>query len=491
MEPLPTWTRRGDRQDPGWPTDRFTGQLIERGADGYESARVARLWNERRPDRYPTAVLLAETEQDVVEGVRLARERGWQVSVRAGGHSFAAWSVRDGALLIDLGGLTEMSLDVSTGIASVSPAVRGGETLNPYLAEFGRFFPGGGCPTVGVGGFLLQGGIGWNFRGWGWAAEQVAAIDVVTADGDLVRADETTNADLYWAARGAGPGFPGVITRFHLRTRSLPAALTSLLQVFPIAQYPDVVGWLRDHQTEVAETVHLNATIIVPPFPVPGHAEGEPVIAVWAVAFCETPEEAADALAPLATNPYIDTALLDTGAHPTTLDAEHAFVDSGHPAGLRYQVDSAWVEGPTADVLAASRALALTRPPGDQGYTFFQFTFPRSAPDMAVSLQTDVMVGAYMIWEDPGLDDEHRAWLRDAMRELEPYTVGQYWGDSDQQHRQVRCLTDDSWTRLQAIVEDRDPHRLFAGYLAGEGGYRNDNEWSRAAVRWTGGPDSA
>ena len=122
-------------------------------------------------------------------GVRLARERGWQVAVRSGGHSWAQWSVRDDALVIDLGGLQELSYDDATGIVSASPAVQGGAELAPYLDARGRFFPGGHCPTVGIGGFLLQGGQGWNCRGWGWAAEYVEAIDVVTADGELVRAD--------------------------------------------------------------------------------------------------------------------------------------------------------------------------------------------------------------------------------------------------------------------------------------------------------------
>ena len=103
--------------------------------------------------------------------------------------------------------------------------MQGGAELAPYLEERGRFFPGGHCPTVGIGGFLLQGGQGWNARGWGWAAEYVEAVDVVTAAGELVRASADENADLYWAARGAGPGFFGVVTRFHLRT--LPGPRTS------------------------------------------------------------------------------------------------------------------------------------------------------------------------------------------------------------------------------------------------------------------------
>ena len=142
--------------------------------------------------------------------------------MRAGGHSWAAWSVRDDALLIDLAGMREMTYDPGTGIATASPAVKGGAELVPFLTSHGRAFPGGHCPSVGIGGFLLQGGQGWNSRKYGWACENVAAIDVVTADGELIRADEEQNSDLLWAARGAGPGFFGVVTRFHLRT--YPAA---------------------------------------------------------------------------------------------------------------------------------------------------------------------------------------------------------------------------------------------------------------------------
>ena len=124
-------------------------------------------------------VLVAESEDDVVEGVRLARDRGWKVAIRAGGHSFPVWSVRDDALLIDLGGFKETALDESTGVVNVTPSVSSGE-LNGYLSGYGRFFSFGDGPSVGLGGFLLRGGMGLGFRGWGYAAEQIAAIDVVT-----------------------------------------------------------------------------------------------------------------------------------------------------------------------------------------------------------------------------------------------------------------------------------------------------------------------
>lgn len=465
------------------PNDRpdLGGRLVLRDEDGYEQARVARIFHARRPDRHPVAVLSAESEADVVEGVRLAGRNGWTVAVRSGGHSFPVWSLRDDALMIDLGGLKEMSYDPDTGIVSVGPAVTGGDELNPYLRQFGRFFQGGGCSSVGVGGFLLQGGIGWNFRGWGWAAEQVVAIDVVTAEGKLVRADATENQDLFWAARGAGPGFCGVVTRFHIQTRPLPKALSSLLQLYPIAMYPQILAWLRDAQGEIADTVHLNGITVVPPFPVPGHVDGELAFGIWAVAFCESADEADRALAPLVGNPFVAGALMNTGVTPTTLPDEHRFVDSGHPADLHYRVDSAWMSGPTEEIVAATRKLVLERPADDIGYTFFQFALPESGADIAASMSTDVMIGTYLITEDDSRDADNRAWLLAAMADLEPFTVGQYWGDSDQATREVKCLSDQSWERLQDVRAARDPEGRFATHLAGPGGFRNVNGWQTPA----------
>src|SRR5580658_2715255 len=111
--------------------DRLAGRLILRGEPGYEQARTGRIFNARRPDRFPAAVLLAASDDDVIEGVRLATERGWTVSVRSGGHSWAAWSLRDGALLIDLGGLRDLAYEPATGAVSARPAVRGGLDLAP------------------------------------------------------------------------------------------------------------------------------------------------------------------------------------------------------------------------------------------------------------------------------------------------------------------------------------------------------------------------
>jgi FAD/FMN-containing dehydrogenase len=132
-------------------------------ASTYEEARIGRVFNLRRPKSYPLAVVKATEESHIVNAVKLAAEKECRVSVRSGGHSWAAWSVRDDAILIDLGGYHEMILDEETGIVRTSPSTEGGD-LNAYLRTKDRMFAAGHCPDVPIGGFLLQGGVGWNAR---------------------------------------------------------------------------------------------------------------------------------------------------------------------------------------------------------------------------------------------------------------------------------------------------------------------------------------
>lgn len=129
----------------------------------YERARVDRVFNHRRPDRQPRAVVEARTEQHIVEAVRLAARLEGRVSVRSGGHSWAAWSVRDDAILIDLGQYHQIEIDEDKQIATVSPSTTG-RMLNDVIGPKGYMFAGGHCPDVGLGGFLLQGGMGWNCK---------------------------------------------------------------------------------------------------------------------------------------------------------------------------------------------------------------------------------------------------------------------------------------------------------------------------------------
>ncbi|WP_300680931.1 FAD-binding oxidoreductase [Nocardioides sp.] len=451
----------------------FDGTLLIDGDPGFADAVVDRVFNRRLPaDRRPAAVLKVASEADVVAGVRLARQRGWTVAVRSGGHSWAQWSVRADALVIDLGALKEISYDPATEIVSASPAVQGGSELGPYLSERGRFFVGGHCPTVGIGGFLLQGGQGWNARGWGWAAEYVEAIDVVTAAGELVRADATQNSDLYWAARGAGPGFFGVVTRFHLRTLPEPAYLGHTAQVFTIDEYDEVMTWLQGIHAEIADTVEIVALTKVDPAFGP-----DPVLMVTGLALVDDAEQADAALAPFRDNPALPRALAFKDAQPTTITEQRARQLEDNPEGHRWVVDNAWLAGTPAEVVPAAKAAYTTLPTPKAFTIWFSMAPLRALPEMAFSVQSEIYLAAYVVWEDPAEDEQNRAWLEGAMADLQPVTVGQYLGDGDLSRRQVRFLSDEAWERLQQIRAERDPDGMFVGYHAGPDGAANANHW--------------
>ena len=139
-------------------------QIIWQDSDTYEDARIGRVFNHRRPQRFPLAVVKATCEEDIVAAVKLAIERNCRVAVRSGGHSWAAWSVRDNSILIDLGNFKQVEVDGENRIARATPSMTGRELNSILIRDHQLMFPGGHCPDVGLGGFLLQGGMGWNCR---------------------------------------------------------------------------------------------------------------------------------------------------------------------------------------------------------------------------------------------------------------------------------------------------------------------------------------
>jgi FAD/FMN-containing dehydrogenase len=456
----------------------FQGRLIARGEAGYEEARIGPVFNLRRPDRLPAAVLNAASEEDVVAGVRLAKANGWQVSIRSGGHSWAVWSVRDDTLLIDLGGLNEKTYDPATQIATASPSTKGGDELAPFLAEHGRFFPGGHCPSVGIGGFLLQGGQGWDARGLGWAAEWVEAIDVVTADGDLIRADAEQNSDLFWAAKGAGPSFPGIVTRFHLRTMPHPARLSESMLMFRMDDYDAVFTWLHEMHYGVDPRVEIVAISAVPPGPVPGHEDIDGhVLVVSAVALVDSEEEAAETLAPFQACPVADRAIASVFNVPVEFGELRQRQVFANPEGHRYRVDNAWITGEADEVVPAIKNAYATLPTRKAFTIWFSMAPLRELPDMAFDLQSEIYLAMYVVTEDDGDDAAVSEWVQARAREMQPVTAGQYLGDSDFTQRQVRFMSDGNYERLQQIRADRDPEGRFVGFLCADEAALNRNLW--------------
>jgi FAD/FMN-containing dehydrogenase len=430
--------------------------LTERGEPGYEAARVGRIFNARRPERFPSAVLVAEDEAGVRAGVRLARDRGWTVSVRAGGHSWAAWSLRDDTLLIDLGRLDGVGYDESTRIATAGPAVQGGVQLAPFLAGHGRGFPGGHCPSVGLGGYLLQGGQGWNGRAVGWACESVLAVDVVTAGGDLIRADAEQNADLYWAARGAGPGFPGIVTRFHLRTYPAHPVMWHDTRTFLLDSGEALLTWLHGVLPKLDRRVEpvLAATRLA----------GATLLLLHTTVMAESPAEATELLRPFDDCP----ASLDHVRGPTSIAQENAAQAEQSPEGYRYAVDCTWTDAP-AEVLAPALLRLWSELDTRHSFSIWYGWAPRRPlPDMAFSVEGNVYIATYAIYQDPADDERYRSWVHRRTAEIARDGSGVYLGDTDFTGRQDRFLSEANFRRLAAVRQRWDPEGRFAGYLTAD-----------------------
>jgi FAD/FMN-containing dehydrogenase len=451
-------------------SDRLAGRLILRGGPLYEQARTGRIFNARRPDRFPAAVLLAGSDEDVMDGVRLAAERGWPVSVRSGGHSWAAWSLRDDALLIDLGGMRDISYDPGTGVASVRPAVRGGQELAPFLADRGRVFPGGHCPSVGVGGFLLQGGQGWNGRLRGWACESVIGLDVVTADGSLVHADAEENSDLLWAARGAGPGYPAVVTRFYLQTYEAPAVMWHDTWTFGLYDTVELLIWLHDVLPRLDRRAEpVVAATRLPTVPLHnGTARPDgTVLLLHTTVMAGTDADALAALAPLRDGPLAGRELGHVQGR-TSIAEENLAQAAQNPDGYRYAVDCTWTDAP-AKVLAPHLQQMWSELDTEHSFSIWYGWAPRrDLPDMAFSVEAEVYIATYTIYTDPADDARYCEWVHRRTADLAVHGTGVYLGDTDFTRRNDRFLSDEAYRRLEEIRAERDPSGRFAPYLTSD-----------------------
>src|SRR5258705_8391882 len=148
-----------------------TEKKFFRGADGYETARRETVWNGLLPERFPDVIVQAHDTDDVVAAIRYARDNGHHVGVRSGGHSWAASHLRDGGLLLDVSRLDHCTVDPDRMTADVGP----GKVASIFAAELdsqGLFFPSGHCEGIGLGGYLLQGGYGWDSKGVGPAGQK-------------------------------------------------------------------------------------------------------------------------------------------------------------------------------------------------------------------------------------------------------------------------------------------------------------------------------
>lgn len=429
-----------------------------RGSPGYEPARRDAMWNARVPDRFPDVIVQARDVHDVVAAVRRAKREGLRVGVRSGGHSWAGNHVRDGGMLLDVSRLDAVTVDAGSMRATTGPG-RAGHELAAMLARENLFFPTGHCEGVCVGGYLLQGGFGWNGRALGLACMNVEAVDVVTADGELVHASATENADLYWAARGAGPGFFGVVTRFHLRAHPKPAVTGFALQSYPMSMMEEVFRWARAVGPSVPASVEFQ--LMMTPKAV---MVGGPGVEVFAPVFADSVREALRDLSFMGTAPAKGRALA-VPFLPSTLGMMYRAVMAHYPEGHRYAVDNLWTRATIDELLPGLRSVAATMPPVPSHMLWLNWAPPPNRPDMAFSVEDEIYLAFYGGWRHESDDHRHAAWAMDRAREMEPLATGIQLADENLGRRPARFVTEANLARLDRVRAEYDPDGRFHPWM--------------------------
>ena len=431
---------------------------LERGAPGYEQARLASVWNGRKPDRYPEVIAQVRDADDVVAAVRLARERGLTVTVRSGGHGWSANHLRDGALLVDMSRMTGIEVDKPAETGWVQPGVKG-EQLIVALREQGLFFTTGHCNDVGLGGFTLGGGFGWMSRAHGFACTSVLALDVVTAEGELVRADPEHNSDLYWAARGSGHGFFGVVTRMKLQVYpDYPVTMVSA-DIYPREALDDVFRWLDSIASTIPDALELRINISLEHPGVDGVG-----LRVVGSTFTRDVDEARRNLAVLDTCPALPRAVSSLReVRADVLDLVMASDDSCKP-GKRMVADNIWTGSPIEDLLPGIRNLADTMT--HESFVMWHIigADPEPDPSLFHSLHDRYNVAVYAVYDDPADDETAGRWPQRVLQDFGPLATGIQLNDENLAARSGPVCSAEALARYEQIRAVRDPGGLFHGF---------------------------
>ena len=321
----------------------FAGELVRVGDAGYDTHR--RVWN-GSIDRRPGLIARCTGVADVQVAVRFSRQRGLLTAVRGGGHSFPGLSTCDGGLLIDLGLMKEIRVNPEARTARVEPGILLGE-LDAATQPFGLAVPAGIVTHTGVAGLTLGGGIGWIQRKYGLTIDQLLSVKMVTAEGELVRASENENADLFWGVRGGGGNF-GIVTEFEFR--AVPLSPTVMAgPVFWLMEDAEKVlhfyrDWIADCPDELMTIVMQRRAPALPV--VPAGLVGKPVVGV-AACYAGPVEEGEKILRPLKAfgSPVLDL------CQPKPFVTHQGSLDASFPRGAWYYVRSCDVAQLSDDVI--------------------------------------------------------------------------------------------------------------------------------------------
>ena len=435
----------------------FGGKLLRPGDAEYDDART--VFN-AMVDKRPAMIAQCESAADVQAAVRHGVGEGLEIAVRGGGHGVAGTAVTEGGMVVDLRRMNSVQVDPFARIARVG----GGATWGDFDRACQKYLmatTGGRVSTTGVAGLTLGGGSGWLERKFGLACDSLVSVELVTADGRLLIADETKNTELFWALHGGGGNF-GVVTSLTFHLQQLPMTPLALL-MWPASMGPDVLRAYRD-LIEAGAPEELGGGVIYVTGPpeefVPAHLQGQLIVGAAAV-YAGNEADLREVFAPMfalapeaqmvAELPYADlqSALDDPPGFRNYWSAEH--LSSFPDPAIQAFCDR------STDMITPSPSQQIALPWGGavlQGADKWPLPHRQAA----------WVVHPFGLWSDPADDARGRQWSRDVCMDLEEWATGFVYLNfigNEGQNRVIAGFGEENYRRLSRVKCEYDPENVF------------------------------
>jgi FAD/FMN-containing dehydrogenase len=430
----------------------FTGDLLSPGDDGYEDAR--RIHN-GMIDKRPALIARCRTTEDVVAAVNIGREAGVEISIRGGGHNVAGKAVTDGGLMIDLALMTAVEVDPEARTITAEGGTTWGQ-FNNATYPHGLATTGGTVSTTGIAGLTLGGGVGWLMGRYGLACDNLLAVEVVTATGEVVVASEDEHPDLFWGLKGGGGNF-GVATRFTYRAHPVKDVTGGVL-AYPVDQARAVFDLFRRATKNASDDLGMGAGFLAAP-----DGSGAKMVA-FPICHAGDPAAAEAELAPLRTGD-VKPALELIGEVPYPI--VNTLLDVSFPKGAWNYWKSAFFTD-LSDAAIEVMIDAYAKAPSDMSLLTVEHVHGAAARiDPAATAFPHRQEGYNSLilaqWADPADTDANVAWARETFEALRPYMAERRYVNylSADDGGFVRQAYGENWQRLVELKRTWDPHNLF------------------------------
>ena len=448
---------------------RIKGKIVARGADNYEITRASMTWYVFKPNRYPDMIIRAESDQDVVEAINYAREKNLKLATRATGHNPARGSLRQGGILLDTSMLREVSVDAQAGTAWIEPGIRSEEFVE-LTHDLGWSFPAAHTGIVGMGGYVLGGGLGWNMPHWDIACRSIIGAEIAMADGSIRSVSAEENPDLLWAIRGVGPGFFGCVLRYQLKLFPVPRAIVKSKYIVPVDKMAQLMPVLREIADSKESSLEILAVVgrFVPAEEFP---ENRPLVcAISAVAFGADRADAIRLLKPVAESPLAEMSTIKQENADQAWGPLYAGQDTDHSSPNRTAIHNIWTNDAGEALMKLTDRLQSEPPRSPRSFllTAWGIKPSRDDDDSAWTYAGDDYVSWYLMAEQASDVEANFAWMDESVELVRPETRGNYLNEMNPERYPddlKASFTPEKWSRLVSLRQKYDPGGVFHSYL--------------------------